>query len=711
MTTNPAQVPPKAAHHPVIRTFHGDDVVDDFEWLRDKEDPAVIAHLQAENDWTDRCTAHLEALRQEIFDDISVRTQQTDLSVPGHVLHERQGWWYYQRTVEGQDYPINCRVRDHDGTRPDLTGHVPGEEVLLDGNVEADGHEFFALGGFSPSPDGTRLAWTVDNAGDERYALFLRDLATGRDQGPLLDDLGAGICWSGDDHLVYTRVDEAWRPYQVWQHEIAVGTDHDVLLLQETDERFWLDVEESRDRAHLIFMAGSKLTSECWLMPTGQPLEEPFSVAGRTEGTQYTTEVAGDGLLILHNRDCVDYSISSAPLALGSPDDWTTVLEGREGTRLDGLEVYRGHAVISAHRNALSAVAIMDRTEAGWAAPRWIDFSEEVHEVQPHYERAWDTTHVRLTYSSLVTPPSVLDLDLTTGTTSVLRQTPVLPHPTHGAYDPSDYVAERLWAPAADGTLVPISIVRHKDVVLDGTAPLVLYGYGSYEVSVPPWFSVRRLSLLQRGIVFAIAHIRGGGEMGRTWYEQGKMLAKTNTFTDFIACAEYLVAEGWTSPDRLAIQGASAGGLLMGAVTNLRPYLFRAVSAGVPFVDALNTILKPELPLTVSEWEEWGNPITDVEVYRCMKSYTPYENIGTGRHPAILAMTSLNDTRVYFTEPAKWVARLRERVEASDERPVLMRTEMVAGHGGVSGRYGQWREDAFELAWIIDQIMPGDVGS
>ena len=362
--------------------------------------------------------------------------------------------------------------------------------------------------------------------------------------------------------------------------------------------------------------------------------------------------------------------------------------------------------MLSGRREGLSAVGLLRRDAEGWSAPQWVGFDEPVHEVWPVGEADWGSRTVRLQYTSLVTPPSVLECALADGSTTELKRTAVLDHPVHGPYDPSDYVQERIWAPAADGTLVPVSLVHHKDVVPDGSAPCLLYGYGSYEVSIPPSFSIPRLSLLQRGVVFAIAHVRGGGEMGRAWYDDGKELRKKNTFTDFVDAARHLVDQGWTSPDRLAARGRSAGGLLMGAVTNLAPELFRAVHAGVPFVDALTTILNPDLPLTAVEWEEWGNPITDPEVYGYMRSYTPYENIRPTRYPAILATTSLNDTRVFYTEPAKWVARLREVVEPSAERPILLKTEMVAGHGGVSGRYGSWREEAFELAWILDQIAP-----
>lgn len=702
--------PPFAQVRPTTREHHGDVFVDDYEWLRDKANPEVIAHIEAENAYTDACTAHLAGLREEIFEDISARTQQTDLAVPA-LRHHSGGdaWWYYLRTVEGQDYAIRCRVADLDGSRPDAIGAIAGEQVLLDENREASGQAFFELGAFSVSPNGRLLAWSVDHAGDERYQLYVRDLATGDDFGPIHSDLSAGICWAGDEHLLYTRVDEAWRPHQVWCHRLGSEASEDVLVLAEADERFWLGVDESRDRSWLVFTATSKLTSECWLLPSSDPTGSPVSVARRTDEVEYQVEPAGDRLLVMHNANHPDHELAWAPLDRPGRENWTTLIAAQPGVRLESVDAYHRFAVVQGRRDGLSAVAICPRTADGEVGqPTWLAFDEPVHEVGAYSEADFDASRVRLGYTSLVTPARVLDCDLATGATTVLRQTPVLDHPVHGAYDPADYVQRRLWATAPDGTRVPISLVHHKSVVADGSAPCVLYGYGSYEICSPPQFVISRLSLLQRGIVYAIAHVRGGGEMGRHWYDQGKQLAKRNSFTDFIACAQHLLDEGWTSPDRLAAEGFSAGGLLMGAVTNLAPDTFRAVHAGVPFVDALTTILDPDLPLTVVEWDEWGNPLSDAEVYHYMKGYSPYENIAARPYPAILASTSLNDTRVAFTEPAKWVAKLRATATFADDRRVLLRTEMVAGHGGVSGRYAGWRERAFELAWLIDQITPQD---
>ncbi|MET0692392.1 MAG: prolyl oligopeptidase family serine peptidase, partial [Propionibacteriaceae bacterium] len=402
-----------------------------------------------------------------------------------------------------------------------------------------------------------------------------------------------------------------------------------------------------------------------------------------------------------------DFELAEAPLDATSHEQWTPVLPHQLGVRILGVEAYAGHAVVSLRRDGLTGLHVLPRDSAGDFGPGAdVSFDEPLFTVSSGGAADYVTSSVRLGYGSMVTPGSTYDYDLVTGELTLLKRTPVLDEPTFGPYRPENYVQERGWATAADGTRIPLSIVRRADVALDGTAPALLYGYGSYEIPMDPTFSMSRLSLLDRGFVFAIAHVRGGGELGRSWYEQGKTLTKRNTFTDFVSCAEFLIEQGYTSPDRLAARGGSAGGLLMGAVANLAPRLFRAIHADVPFVDALTTILDPDLPLTVIEWEEWGDPLHDPEVYTYMKSYSPYENVTADSYPAILATTSLNDTRVFFVEPAKWVAALRHSATNGPNAPILLRTEMVAGHGGVSGRYASWREIAFENAWVVDQVTP-----
>jgi oligopeptidase B len=683
--------PPVAARKPIERTHHGDVFVDDYEWLRDKTNDEVLEYLRAENSYTEARTEHLESLREAIFSEISERTLQTDLSVPAR----RGGFWYYSRTLEGKQYAISCRVKV-DGDEPPATdGEIPGEEVMLDGNEVAGDSEFFSLGTVDVSPDGRLLAYSVDLTGDERFTLRIKDLTTGELLPDELPDVHYGSAWSGDGSTIfYTKVDDAWRPHQVWRH--SLGSSDDVLVMEEPDERFWIGVDLTRNERAIQISIGSKLTSEAWLLDANDPTGEPVVVVPRREGVEYDVEHAGDQLLIVHNADAKNFSLSSAPL--DAPGEWTTVIAGDDSSRLLGIDAFAEHVVVYRRRDALTELAIMRRQEdRSFTAAEALTFDEPIYTLSPSRNDEWHDTRYRFGYTSLVTPGTTYDVEVLTGERRLLKQQQVL-----GGVDLSDYTQYREWATAPDGTKVPISMVARKDVAKDGNAPVELYGYGSYESSMDPWFSISRLSLLDRGMVFAIAHVRGGGELGRSWYDDGKMLTKRNTFTDFIAAADHLVKEGWTKPERIVAQGGSAGGLLMGAVANLAPQSFGGIIAVVPFVDALTTILDPSLPLTVIEWEEWGNPLEDPEVYRYMKSYSPYENVTAQQYPPILAITSLNDTRVFYVEPAKWVAKLR--ATATGNVDVLLKTEMEAGHGGRSGRYDAWRELAFAFAWELDTL-------
>lgn len=705
--------PPVATRREHTRTHHGDTVNDPYEWLRDGKDPEVVAHLEAENAWTEQQTADQEPLRTEVFDSILARTKQTDVSVPTYTIHGDPGgtdgaaaYWYYTRTVEGSEYPIQCRTDATDpDDPPDPEGDIPGEQVLLDGNAEAEGHEFFSLGTFDVSPDGRLLAYSVDTTGGERFTLRFKDLTTGEPLPDEIDDTAYSSAWAGNDHLLYTRADDAWRPWTVRAHRLGTSPDDDHEVFNEPDERFWVGIGLSRDERWVMIGSGSKLSSEWRLLPADDPTGTPRVVCPRRDDVEYDIEVAGDRLLVLHNDDAVDYMVSEAPLDATGPDDWRPVLPHVPGVRITDVDAYRDHVVVQLRRDGLTGIHIIPRDGNGDLLPgRDLEFGEDLYTVGSMGSANWVTDRIRIAFTSMVTPFTVSDVDLATSRLTELKRTQVLPHPERGPYDPAAYEQTRTWATAPDGTRVPISIVAPAGLPRDGSAPLVLYGYGSYEHSIDPFFSIPRLSYLDQGCAYAIAHIRGGGELGRRWYDEGKMLSKRNTFTDFVACAEHLVAEGWTSADRLGAIGGSAGGLLVGAVANLAPEQFRAIHAAVPFVDALTTILDPELPLTVTEWEEWGNPLADPEVYAYMKGYTPYENVTDHPYPAILATTSLNDTRVFFTEPAKWIARLREVVDQPADRPILLKTEMVAGHGGVSGRYQRWHDIAFETAWMIDQI-------
>jgi oligopeptidase B len=688
---------PAAKKVPHERTHHGDTVVDEYFWLADKSDPDTIAYLKAENANTTERTAHLAGLRETLFGEIKSRTQETDLSVP-----VRKGsYWYYTRTEEGKQYGIHCRreVAPGEVDPPPTAGGAPlqGEEILLDGNVLAEGHDFFSLGTFDVSPDGRWLAYSTDFAGDERFTLQIKNLSTGEVLPDRVPDTYYGTAWSADaTTLFYLTVDEAWRPYRVWRHVMGTDAAADTVVYEEPDERFFVGVELTRSERYVLIDSSSKVTSEVRYLPADRPELEPAVVAPRRQGVEYSVEHHGHRFLILHNDGAEDFALAYTPV--DAPGPWTTLVEHVPGTRLLQVDAFSRYLVISLRRDGLTGLRVLALDGGGeYDMP----FPEPIHSVGPDSNPEFDTDVFRLHYASLVTPDSIYDCNLSTGELVLRKRKPVLPSPSGAPYDPRDYEQHREWALADDGTRVPISLVCRRDTPRDGSAPLVLYGYGSYEASMDPWFSVPRLSLVDRGVVFAVAHIRGGGELGRAWYEQGKLLAKKNTFTDFVACARHLVKAGWTSADRLVARGGSAGGLLMGAAANLAPDAFAGIVAQVPFVDALNSILDPSLPLTVTEWEEWGNPLADPEVYQYMKSYSPYENVSTVDYPAILAVTSLNDTRVLYHEPAKWVARLRDRSPGSD---VLLKTEMEAGHSGPSGRYDAWKEEAFMMAWVLDRL-------
>jgi oligopeptidase B len=707
MTTEPVsaeacnEAAPVARRIPTERTHHGDTFTDDYAWLADQDSPETIAYLEAENAYTEAVTAGLAALREAIFGEIKARTQETDLSVP-----TRKGnWWYYARTMAGKQYAVHCRreVRPGDSSPPMTLDGAPldGEEVLLDGNELAGDGEFFSLGMLATSPDGRLLAYSTDFAGSERFTVRIKDLATGTVLPDEIPDTFYGCAWSLDGSaLFYTTVDDAWRPYRVSRHLVGSPAADDVIVFEEPDERFWVGVGLTRSERYVQISVGSKLTSEAWLLDAARPDGEFSVVLPRRQGIEYSVEhqVGADGsdrLLILHNDNAENFELAVAPLA--DPADMTPLIAHRADTRLLDVDAFADYLAVHYRRDGLTGLRIL----RGGGTEHEIAFGEPVYRVQPGSNPEYHSAKLRLGYVSMVTPDSVYDCDMATGELALLRQRPVLPRPDGAGYDPADYEQHREWATAGDGTKIPISLVCRKGTPRDGSAPCLLYGYGSYEISVDPGFSIPRLSLLDRGFSYAIAHIRGGGEMGRRWYDDGKLLRKANTFSDFVACAEHLVSAGWTAPSRLVARGGSAGGLLMGAVVNLAPRAFGGIVAQVPFVDALTTILDPSLPLTVTEWEEWGDPLHDPRVYAYIKSYSPYENIGQQAYPPILAITSLNDTRVLYREPAKWIAKLQATASGG---PFLLKTEMVAGHGGRSGRYDAWHEEAFVLAWITSTV-------
>jgi oligopeptidase B len=679
--------PPTAKRVPVERTFHGDTVVDEYAWLRDREDPDTLAYLEAENAFTKEQLAHTEALQERLFEEIKARIQETDLSVPVR----RKGWWYFTRTEEGKQYPSHWRKRATEADTPHAPAEATPEELLLDQEVEAGDSDFFSVGVLDVSPDTALLAWSADREGDEVYELRFRDLATGTELPDVVPGTHYGSAWASDNRtFFYVKPDETQRPFQLWRHVLGTPTEDDVLVHQEDDERFFLGVGTTKDDAFILLHLGSKVTDEVWFLRADEPTGDFTVVQPREQDVEYGVEHHGERFFVVTNADgAEDFKLMEAPDSAPGRANWTEVVPHRPGIKLGGIDVYADHLVLFERTAGVRRIRVQRLSDGD---EHLIDQPEEVSTASGG-SAEFDTNVMRYGYTSMVTPSSVFDYDMDTRERTLLKQQPVL-----GGYDADRYATERQWATAPDGTTVPLSLVYRKDRAAGG--PALLYGYGSYEASMDPGFSSIRLSLLDRGFVFAIAHIRGGGEMGRRWYLDGKLLQKRNTFTDFIAAAEHLVAEGWTTPDRLAIRGGSAGGLLMGDVVNERPDLFGAVVAEVPFVDALNTILDPSLPLTVTEWEEWGNPIESPDVYAYMKSYAPYENVEAKDYPAMLVTAGLNDPRVSYWEPAKFVAKLR--ATKTDANPLLLKTEMGAGHMGPSGRYDAWREEAMVLAFVLD---------
>ena len=681
-TAAPAR-PPAAPKRPEVLVAHGDERVDEWYWLRNRDDPEVVAHVEAENAWAAAQLAPTEVLQRRLFDEMVGRIQETDLSVPA-----RKGdWWYLSRTVEGLQYGIWCRRKgDADGP----------EEVVLDQNELAEGHDYLAVTNTQVSPDADRLAYAVDHDGSERFTLRIRDLRTGEDLPDQVPGTYYGLAWAADSATVfYTKVDESMRPYQLWRHAVGTPAADDVLVHQEDDERFFLGVGLTKSERYVVLGLESKVTAEAWVLDATTPDGGFRLVQPREQGVEYDVDHHGDRFLIVTNADGAEnFKLVEAPVDDPGRPRWTDVVPHRADVKLDGIEVFAGHLVLHERAGGVRRIAVRRIADGDTHV---IEQPEAVSTTTPDANLEFETTVVRFGYTSMVTPRSVYDYDMEARTRELMKQQPVL-----GGYDPADYETGRLWATAADGEQVPISYVHKRGVAVDGTAPALVYGYGSYEISIDPTFSPLRLSLLDRGFVYALAHVRGGGEMGRRWYEDGKMLRKRNTFSDFVACAEALVADGYADPDRLVVRGGSAGGLLVGAVVNLRPDLFRAAVADVPFVDVLTTILDEDLPLTVTEWEEWGNPKADPEVYAYVKSYSPYDNVAAVDHPAVLALAGLNDPRVSYWEPAKWVQRLRDR--GTGGARVLLKTEMGAGHGGPSGRYDSWREEALVYAFVLDEL-------
>jgi oligopeptidase B len=695
--------PPSPEQRPVTTETHGDTRIDEYGWLRDREDPATVAHLEAENAWTEERLAHLAPVRERLFEEIRARIVETDLSVPAR----RGPWWYYSRTQEGLSYPIHCRREAIDDVVPLDPPSDDAEVVLYDENHESGDAEFFSVGILGVSPDHQSLAVATDTVGNERYTLSFRHLDDRVNPTEAIEDVSYGFAWSKDAaHCFYTRVDEAWRPFQLWRHQIGTEPSADVLVLEESDARFNIGVGKSRDGEVIMVSVSSSATSETRWLPSDNPTTALSMLLPRSEGVEHFVEHAIDGsgnrwwLNATNESGAIDFRLDAARVTPG-PVSWSTVIPHRPGTRLEGVDAFASALVLSERGDAETQLRIIALEGRDLLSGNLLE-GARVLRAERDPQATWldqnpesNTTKLRIGQTSLVDPTMVGELDLDTFEINVLKRQQV-----RGGYEIGDYRTWREWATASDGTPIPISLVARRDLALP--APCLLYGYGAYEISMDPAFSAGRLVLLDQGVVFAIAHVRGGGEMGRGWYDAGHLDAKENSFSDFAACADHLLSEGVTTRSQLAARGGSAGGLLMGAVANQFGDRFAAILGEVAFVDALNTMLDPSLPLTVGEYEEWGNPTADSEAYAAIKSYAPYENVSSDQtYPAMLFTGGLNDTRVGFWEPAKFVARLRERVPGID---ALLRMEMGVGHGGPSGRYDSWREEAFVLAWLLEQI-------
>lgn len=670
--SQPAPTPPAP---PVARRIpkvvqHGR--VDEYAWLRDRNDSETIAYLEAENRYTAAAMLPLAGLEQTLYQEMLGRIKETDISVPVR----RGDWLYYTRTERGQQYAIHCRRR----AAPDAP-----EEILLDGNQLAEGHDYFSLGALEPSPDHHLLAYSVDVSGDEVYTTRFLDLRTRELLPDALTNASAALHWANDNRTCfYATLDESKRPYRLYRHRLGAGDD--TLLYEEDDDRFELEAHRSRSGAYIFVEIASNVTSEYLYLSADDPAGEFRVLLPRRQDVEYDAVHHGRHFYIRINDQGRNFRLLRMEV---DGTGTTEVRPHRQDVLLEGVQAFRNHLVLTEREAGLRQIAIENLSTGD---RRRVEFPEPVYAAWPMDNREFDTAQLRFGYTSLVTPFSVFDYDMDAHTRELRKQSEVV-----GGYDASQYVSERIFAAAPDGARVPISLVYRKGFTRDGQSPALLYGYGAYGSSIDPGFSSDRLSLLDRGFVYAIAHVRGGEEMGRAWYEDGRLLHKRNTFTDFIACAERLLEGGYTSSGRLAISGGSAGGLLIGAVVNMRPGLFHAAIAKAPFVDTLNTMLDPTLPLTAIEYEEWGNP-EDQAYYDYILSYSPYDNVSSATYPHLLITAGLNDPRVGFWEPAKWASRLRAL--KTGDRLLLLKTNMGAGHFGPSGRYRRLQETAFEYAFL-----------
>ncbi len=672
--------PPMAQRRPHRLEMHGDVRVDDYFWLRERENPEVIAYLEAENAWTQAVMAHTEGLQVQLFEEIKARIKQDDSSVP-YLL---DGYWYYTRYEDGKEYPIYCRKR----------GSLDAEEeIILDVNPLAEGHGFYAASGRQVSVNGEILAFAADTVGRRKYTILFKDLRTGEMLDDVLPMTTSNLTWANDNRTVfYTRQDpETLRWYRIYRHTLGTDPAQDERVYEEPDETFRTFVFRTKSRRYIMIGSSQTLATEYRYVDADRPDGTFTIILPREREHEYQVDHFGDYFYIRTNDQAENFRLVRAPVATPSREHWEEVIGHRDDVLFEDFDIFSDYLVVTERRNGLIELRVRP-----WNGEdeHYIDFDEPTYLAYTTTNLDFDTRLLRFGYTSLTTPTSTYDYDMASRERTLLKRTEVL-----GEFDPADYATERIYAWTHDGVRVPISLVYRRDLQHDGPNQLLLYAYGSYGFSMDARFSSPRLSLLDRGFIYAIAHIRGGSEMGRWWYEQGKLFHKRNTFTDFIAAADYLVREGYTSPDMLYAQGGSAGGLLMGAIANMRPDLFDGIVARVPWVDVVTTMLDASIPLTTSEYDEWGDP-NDRNYYEYMLSYSPYDNVTAQDYPHMLVTTGLHDSQVQYWEPAKWVARLRAL--KTDDNRLLLKTNLEAGHGGASGRYRRYRETAFVYAFLLD---------
>ncbi len=690
--------PPVAKKVPHVTEIHGLKLTDDYFWLRDKSNPEVKAYVEAENAYTDSLMKHTDALQKKLYDEMLSRIKETDVNVP----YREGDYFYYSRTEKGKQYPIMCRSHAIPRDARENVGYqnvgqqseieAEKEEIVLDVNKLAEGQTFMAIGAYRPSDDGTLLAYSTDNTGFRQYTLQVKNLKTGELLPDKVEKTGS-IVWAADGKtLFYTVEDAAKRQYRLYRHKVGT-TGPDDLIYEEKDERFNVGAGRTRSGKYIFMEISSHTTSEFRYVSADEPASEWKLIAPRQQEVEYFPDHNGDFFYIRVNDTGRNFRLVKAPVSDPQKKNWAQVVPHRANVMLEDMDFFKDFYVLHERENGLPHLRVTDLRDGG---VHRIEFPEPAYSVTPEQNRVYDTKEYRYRYQSFITSPSVFDYDMEKRTSKLLKQTEVL-----GGYDPSKYTVERVYATARDGVKVPISLVYLKGTKRDGNSPVFLYAYGSYGISQNIGFNSNIFSLIDRGVVYAVAHIRGGGDLGKPWHDDGKMMKKMNTFNDFIDCAEYLVAQKYGAKDKLVIMGGSAGGLLMGAVTNMRPDLFKAVISKVPFVDVINTMLDESLPLTVGEFEEWGNPKKKDE-FDYIYSYSPYDQLKKGAYPTILVKTSFNDSQVMYWEPAKYVAKLRTL--KTDANPLLLKTNIGAGHGGASGRYDYLHEIAFDYAFTLEQM-------